>query len=150
VSIFIGLAVRMKLGSRIHVALHIEQISIRSEKNEGMTCFEGVLVIVGLRSSSLSEDEEGGDEDDDEPNESSESGDDKRGVARIVLDGDPIISVGGRIFWSRRGVVLYIDSPDIQGRPMQSCAEGRSVGSIVNRLKMNSIASSEHFRFRRS
>jgi hypothetical protein len=101
VSTFMGLAVRMNVGSRIHVVLRMEQISIRSLKKEGMTVFEGVFRIVAGGSSSLSEDEDGGDEEEEEeeeePKESSESGEVIRGVARIVLEGDPGISVGGRI-----------------------------------------------------
>ena len=87
VSILIGLAVRLiveSASSTMTWLLAIEQTSMRSLKKEGDG---GILGAEMVRSSSLSDvagDEDGGDALDVDPNESSESGDGRRGVALTV------------------------------------------------------------------
>jgi hypothetical protein len=101
VSTFMGLAGLMGVGGGLilgGIELLMEQISI-------LSLILDMGAILGLPcgvegSSSLSPDDKE-DEDGDDPNESSdddeESGDGIRGVARIVLEGEARISVGGRI-----------------------------------------------------
>jgi hypothetical protein len=119
VSILIGLATLLTVDSASWIhgsALLTEQISMRSLKKDGEG---GNLGAEMVRSSSLSEDvaedDEGGDALDVDPNESSESGEGKRGVALIVREGEAMISVGGRICWTLVDAISSSTSSDSQG-----------------------------------
>jgi hypothetical protein len=98
VSTFIGLAGRTGVGGgRIlgGIELLIEQTSILSLTSDMGATFGLPCGVEG--SSSLSPEDE---DDRDDPKESSdeeESGEGRRGVARMVLEGEARISVGGRI-----------------------------------------------------
>ena len=118
VSILIGLAVRLiveSASSTMTWLLAIEQTSMRSLKKEGEG---GILGAEMVRSSSLSDvagDEDGGDALDVDPNESSESGDERRGVALTVREGEAMISVGGRICWTLVEAISSSMSSESQG-----------------------------------
>jgi hypothetical protein len=135
VSTFIGLAVlgNDSFSRRQTSLLLIEQISIGSLKKAAVGGNFGLpfgLRPDRVRSSSDST-EEGDDDDDDEepredtPKESSDSGDDNRGVALIVLEGEPVISVGGRICCILGGGMLRSSSSESHGKRLHSRAEGR-------------------------
>ena len=118
VSILMGLATRLIVlsdSSTPTSLLAIEQMSMRSLKKERDG---GILGAEMVRSSSLSdvaEDDDGGDALDVDPNESSESGDGRRGVALTVREGEAMISVGGRICWTLVEAISSSTSSENQG-----------------------------------
>ena len=131
VSTFIGLAVLRKdsFSRRQTSLLLIEQMSIRSLKKDAAGGKFGLpfgLLLDRVRSSSDSIDDDDEDEaGDDAPKESSDSGEDNRGVALIVLEGEPVISVGGRICCILGGGMLRSSSSESHGKRLHSRAEGR-------------------------
>ena len=115
VSMLIALAALLMVDSASGIhgsSLLMEHMSMRSLKKDGGG---GNLGAEMVRSSSLSEDDDGGDALDVDPNESSESGDGRRGVALIVREGEAMISVGGRICWTLVEAISSSTSRDSQG-----------------------------------
>lgn len=146
VSILMGLAVRLIVDSASSTAtwlLAIEQISMRSLKKEGEGGI-GAEIVCSSSLSDVAEVEEGGDALDVDPNESSESGDGRRGVALTVPEGEAMISVGGRICWTLVQAMSLSMSNESQGCWRESRAEGRSLGLTDSSQFMKSIAASEH------
>ena len=94
----------------------------------------------------VTDEEDGGDVE--ELNESSESGEDKRGVALTVFESDPVVSAEGRICWSL-GDELQESCSKSQGWRIASRAVGRVVGSKDSKVHIKSMTSSEQRRRRR-